>query len=69
LVSKCFLLLLVVLILAGIAYEQIGEWQDHKRLPQDGRSVDIGGRSLNIDCSGEGGPAVILGYWWECSGL
>jgi len=59
-VSKCFLLLLVVMLLAGITYEQIGERQDRKRFPQVGRSLDIGGRSLNIYCSGEGGPAVIL---------
>src|SRR5260370_41693861 len=59
-VSKCFLLLLVVLLLVGITYEQIGERQDRNRFPQVGRSVDIGGRSPNIFCSGEGGPAVIL---------
>lgn len=59
-VAKCVLLLVVVLILAGIAYEQIGERRDRKRFPQVGRSVDIGGRSLNIYCSGDGGPAVIL---------
>ena len=59
-VSKCFLLLLVVLLLVGIAYEQIGERQEHNRFPQVGRSVDIGGRSLNIYCSGEGAPTVIL---------
>ena len=59
-VSKCILLLLVVLLPVGITYEQIGERQDRKRLPQVGRSVDIGGRALNIYCSGEGGPAVIL---------
>src|SRR5260370_2011607 len=59
-VSKCLLLLLVVLLPVGITYEQIGERQDRKRFPQVGRSVDIGGRSLNIFCSGEGGPAAIL---------
>jgi len=57
---KSVLLLFTAMILAGIAYEQIGERQDRKRFPQIGRSVDIGGRSLNIYCSGEGGPAVIL---------
>ena len=57
---KCFILLFVVAILVGITYEQIGQWKDHKRFPQVGHSVDIGGRSLNIFCSGEGGPAVIL---------
>jgi pimeloyl-ACP methyl ester carboxylesterase len=58
--AKCLLLLAVVLILAGITYEQVGERLDRKRFPQVGRSVDIGGRSLNIYCSGSGGPAVIL---------
>src|SRR5258708_3954999 len=57
---KSVLLLFTAMILAGIAYEQIGERQDRKRFPQIGRSVDIGGRSLNIYCWGEGGPAVIL---------
>jgi len=44
----------------GAVYERIGERGDRQRLPQVGRSVDIGGRSLNLYCSGEGSPAVIL---------
>jgi hypothetical protein len=58
-------------VIAGGVYERIERGQDHNRLPQIGRSVDIGGRSLNIYCSGEGSPAVILdsgapasGYSW-----
>ena len=58
--AKCLLLVAVVLILAGITYEQVGERLDRKRFPRVGRSVDIGGRSLNIYCSGSSGPAVIL---------
>src|SRR5438046_5773516 len=52
----------VVLItgLTGAMHEQVAERRDRERLPQIGRSVDIGGRSLNIFCSGEGSPAVIL---------
>jgi len=49
----------------------IGAWRDHRVLKQVGRSVDIGGRSLNIYCSGEGSPTVICasartapGYVW-----
>ncbi len=64
-------LVLAILIVAGIAYEQAGRRRDHARFPQVGRSLDIGGRSLNIFCSGEGSPAVILesdaltpGYGW-----
>jgi pimeloyl-ACP methyl ester carboxylesterase len=64
----------VVLIagLSGAIYEQVGQRRDRDRLPQIGRSVDIGGRSLNIFCSGTGSPAVILdagsgdpGYAWS----
>lgn len=46
-------LVIVALILAGLAYEQIGERRDRKLYPQIGRSVDIGGRTLNIYCSGK----------------
>jgi pimeloyl-ACP methyl ester carboxylesterase len=61
----------LVALIAGVSYEKIGQWRDRRRLPQIGRSVDIGGRSLNIYCSGEGSPAVIFdsgngnpGYAW-----
>jgi pimeloyl-ACP methyl ester carboxylesterase len=59
------------LVLAGVVYEKAGERQDRKRYPQIGRSVDIGGRTLNIYCSGEGSPSVVFeppghtaGYTW-----
>src|SRR5271165_6803328 len=56
----------------GFTYEQIGRRQDSQHRFRIGRAVDIGGRSLNIDCSGSGIPAVILesggggygGYGW-----
>ncbi len=51
---------LAILIAAGVGYEQVERRRDRARFPQVGRSVDIGGRSLNIYCSGEGGPAVVL---------
>jgi len=64
-------LAIIALTLAGIIYEQIGESRDRKRYPQIGGSVDIGGRTLNIYCSGEGSPTVIFegaghtaGYAW-----
>jgi len=68
---KIAALALVAAIIAGIIYERVGELRDRKRFPQIGHSVDIGGRSLNIYCSGEGSPTVILegdlgspGYSW-----
>jgi pimeloyl-ACP methyl ester carboxylesterase len=50
----------LVLLAGGIVYERAGEWRDHRLFAQVGRSVDIGGRSLNINCSGEGAPAVVF---------
>lgn len=69
--AKVLLLMLVVLVVAGVIYEQMGRRRDRRRYPQIGQSVDIGGRTLNIFCSGEGSPAVIFdsgghtaGYSW-----
>src|SRR5271157_1582326 len=60
-------------VVLGSTYEQIGRWQDSQHPFRIGRAVDIGGRSLNIDCAGSGSPAVILesggggygGYGWR----
>ncbi|HLK03792.1 MAG TPA: alpha/beta hydrolase [Candidatus Acidoferrum sp.] len=57
------------LILCGFIYERIGRAKDRKRLPQIGRSVDIGGRTLNIFCSGTESPAVILDTGGDNPGL
>ncbi len=61
-----------VLLLAGVIYEQIGRARDPKRLPpRIGQAVDIGGRTINLFCSGAGSPTVVfesggrgLGYEW-----
>jgi pimeloyl-ACP methyl ester carboxylesterase len=62
---------LLIALVAGFVYERAGEWQDHRRFPRVGRPVNIGGRTLNIFCSGEGSPAVVFdsggnqpGYTW-----
>jgi hypothetical protein len=47
-------------VVSGILYEQSQRARDRERFPQIGRSIDIGGRTLNIDCAGAGQPAVIL---------
>lgn len=59
------------LLLWGVGYVNIGEWIDHRRFPQVGTSVDIGGRTLNLYCSGTGNPTVVFetgfgqpGYSW-----
>jgi pimeloyl-ACP methyl ester carboxylesterase len=48
------------LVLAGLVYERVGEWRDAKALPRIGRAVDVGGRTLNLYCSGTGSPTVIF---------
>jgi pimeloyl-ACP methyl ester carboxylesterase len=52
--------LLTIAVISGVLYEQVQRARDRERLPQVGRSVDIGGRILNIYCSGSGQPAIIL---------
>jgi hypothetical protein len=52
-VLKGLALLIVAAFVVGTLYEQFGRRQDQRRLPQIGRSVDVGGRTLNIFCSGE----------------
>ena len=47
-------------LVSGLLYEQAQRARDRQRYPQIGRSIDIGGRMLNIDCAGAGQPAVIL---------
>jgi pimeloyl-ACP methyl ester carboxylesterase len=67
--AKILGLLFAVAIVCGFIYERIGRHNDRNRLPQIGGSVDIGGRSLNIFCSGSGSPAVILDTGGDNPGL
>jgi hypothetical protein len=66
-----FAIVVAIALLSAATYEQIGAWSDGRVLQQVGRSVDIGGRTLNISCTGEGSPTVIFvsgrtapGYVW-----
>ena len=59
--SYAFLTLVVLALLGGFTYEQVGRVRDASQLPaRIGQAVDIGGRTLNLYCSGEGTPTVIL---------
>jgi len=69
--AKLLTILSALLMLGGALYEEIGAWRDGRVLKRVGRSVDIGGRTLNIHCVGEGNPTVIFesgrtspGYVW-----
>ena len=61
----------LLVVIAAATYEHVGAWRDSRVLTQVGRSVDIGGRALNIHCVGEGRPTVVFvsgriapGYVW-----
>jgi pimeloyl-ACP methyl ester carboxylesterase len=64
-------ILLVAVALVGTAYEQVGRGRDRTRFPQVGQSFHVGGRTLNMFCSGDGEPTVVFdsnahtaGYRW-----
>ena len=59
-IIRGFAIILILGVLAGVIYEQVGKQRDQKRLRRVGQAVDVGGRSLNIYCSGSGSPSVIL---------
>jgi pimeloyl-ACP methyl ester carboxylesterase len=56
--------LVVLAAICGALYQAIANWRDARRFPQEGRSVALGAAfpnvSLNLDCSGQGSPTVIL---------
>src|SRR5580704_13180950 len=53
-------LVTVSLAITGALYEMIGRWPDAQRFPQRGHLVQAGSIRMNIDCSGQGSPTVIL---------
>lgn len=71
LAAKLVAFVVALALLAAAVYEHVGAWRDRRVLKQIGRSVDVGGRTLNIHCTGDGGPSVIFvsgrtspGYVW-----
>ena len=52
--------LTLLLTLTGAIYQAAEARTDARRFPQEGRSVDAGGFKLNINCTGQGSPIVIL---------
>lgn len=64
-------ILALVLVAASVAAarEYLAEREDSKRFLQQGRKVDVGGYSLNLNCTGEGTPTVILESGWSMPGV
>ena len=55
-----FSLVLRGLLLLGLISQAVANAVDATRCPAPGRLVDIGGCQLHINCTGSGGPTVIL---------
>jgi hypothetical protein len=45
---------------SGATYQIVGNWRDARHFPQRGKSVQAGPVKLNLDCSGQESPIVIL---------
>ena len=53
--------LVVFLLLAGVVYQFVATKIDEYRYPAPGEMVDVGGYSLHLYCTGEGGaPTVVM---------
>lgn len=61
------MLSLIGLAILGFFYEAVAEAADAKAYPPPGQLVDVGGYRLHINCTGTGGPTVVieagLGDW------
>ena len=53
--------LVLVLVLAGMVFQFVATKIDEYRYPAPGQMVDVGGYSLHLHCTGEGGaPTVVM---------
>jgi hypothetical protein len=69
-ITRGLLALVVVLValpVLGFTYETIMAAVDAQRFPPPGRLVAVDGNQMHINCTGEGGPEVVmdagLGGW------
>jgi pimeloyl-ACP methyl ester carboxylesterase len=54
------LVLALVLLAAGFIYENIAEARDRRFNAMPGMLVEVAGRKMHLNCTGEGSPKVIL---------
>lgn len=59
---RAFFVFAIGLSALGVTYQSIGYWLDSQRFHQRGRSFQAGSGSikLNLNCTGKGGPMVVL---------
>lgn len=70
-VLKGFGILLIVLIIAGVAFQAVASELDKRNFTPRGQLYNVNGHQMHLYCAGEGSPTVILeagGYaeslWW-----
>lgn len=59
-IMRGFVIVLLILAAAGFLYENISEARDRRFNRMPGKLVNVNGRKMHIDCTGEGNPTVIL---------
>ncbi len=64
----CTLATVVVMTGSGAAWEQIERNRATREFPAPGKMIDIGGRSVHLDCRGHGSPTVVLESGADTSG-
>lgn len=52
--------LILFTAIAGVLYENISEARDRRFNPMPGKLIDVGGRNMHINCTGQESPTVIL---------
>lgn len=62
------IILVIVLVLIGVLYEQAARSRAAKDFPAPGRLVDIDGRQIHLNCEGRGTPLVVLEAGADTSG-
>ena len=63
------LLLLALVVLCTTLYQRWADARDARRYPPPGVLVDVSGARLHLDCTGIGGPTVVLDAWAGTSSL
>lgn len=53
-------IVVIALVLAGIIYQTVGSMNDARRFPPPGKIVSIGSTRMHLNCTGSGGPTVVL---------
>ena len=59
-IFRLFLIIVLILAIAGFLYENISEARDRRFNRMTGQLVNVDGRKMHIHCTGEGSPIVIL---------